>query len=175
MKHFFFFSIFYGYFKSHEDFVKGSIIGWIIALTELSIIFALFAMAFYHPSLIKLQIPFHQLAMNIGLGRYISNMQFFFLGYWIIIGVIRFAIYIYTAAAALGYWLRIKEFEPLILPVTLLAYLLGLIPDNQMDIIFELRNSVLYKTGWLGVVILPILLWIISKIRGGNKNVNSKS
>jgi len=172
---FFFISVFYSYFKSHKEYIKGSILGWIISLAELSIIFALFTMAFYYPSLTKIQVPFHQLAMNIGIGRYVSNIELFFLGYWILAAVMRFSLYLYTAAAALGCSLRLKEFEPLLLPLTLLFYLLGLIPNNEIEIIFEIRKNFLVKTGWVSIALLPVILWFVSKIRGGNKDAKTKS
>jgi len=165
----FYLTVFYNYFRNHNEYRKGSLIGFIIVLLELTIIFGVFAMIYYYPSLTKMKYPFQQVTMNVGLGRFITNLEIFFLGYWIVTGVLRFTIYIFTAVHILAYTLNIKEIKYLYLPCISIVFLLGFIPDNQIDLIFTFREGFLYKNTWVTITILPISLWIISFIKGGKK------
>jgi len=112
---------------------------------------------------------FSQMTRLTKIGIFISNLDAFFFGLWILTGIMRFSFYLYGTAGVYGYTLKIKEFEPLILPFAVLTIIIGLIPNNPSETILILRDNFLIKKTWIIFFGLPLILWIVAKMKGDIK------
>jgi len=128
--------------------------------------YMIYVATFDYPSVNHVMFPFHQTLTLIHLGRFFINVEAFYFAFWVIASVIRYTIYLYLTAAIFAYTLRLKEFEPLILPFAALVVLLGMLPGNIMQTTLIYRQSILLKSTWLIFILLPFVLWLLSKIRG---------
>lgn len=161
-------TILYPFVRKKKNFHNASYIGIGIAIMELAIFFALYLMVFDYPAIEKLGYPFHHIARMLHIGQFISNLEGVFLAFWVVSAVIRYGILIYLTVMFFSYMLKIKEFEPLLLPFTVLIFLLGLIPENVITAIFVLRSDYLLQGGWPVFIFLPIALWLLTYRRKGN-------
>ncbi len=153
--------------KGFQNFKKVSWLGLGIIMIELSIFFAAFIMLFDYASADHLIYPYHQLARIIHIGRFITNMEAFFLLFWSIGSLLRFAIYMYLVTILLAQTLRLKEYKPLLLPVSTFVILVGLIPENAASIIAVARDDLMLPILFTLIIVgVPCLLWVASKVKG---------
>lgn len=121
-------------------------------------------MVFDYPVIKTISYPFLRITGIVKLSKGLFNLEGFFFFFWIVTTVMRFAILLYFTTALLGNALRIKEFEPLILPISWLTIIIGNIPKNVVDEVFVFLG---FSIQWNSVVFiaLPIILWILSLVR----------
>lgn len=163
-------SALYHQVRSHKEFKYPVLLGYASSIILLMVFFAIYIGVYDYPSVNYILFPFQQLTMLINTGRYVINFEAFYLFFWVIASVVRYAIYLYLTAAIFSYTLKMKEFEPLILPLSALTILLGMIPKNMVDTQKIYRENILLQGTWLIFILLPFLLWFASVIRGGKKN-----
>jgi spore germination protein KB len=159
---FFLLAILFPLVRKTKDYTLGSYIGLGIAVIELSFFLALYLMVFDYPHVERLGYPFHHIARILSLGEFISNLEGIFLTFWVITGVIRFGIMLYLTAMYFSFMLKIKEFEPLLLPLTTLIFILGLLPENVATTMFVFRSEFLIQGGAPVFLFLPVILWVLS-------------
>lgn len=160
------FAVLFPYVRSYKDFKTPVLYGLILSAAEMAGFFAMYIASYDYPSVAKVLYPFHQTTILVRAGRYVINFQAFFFIFWIIASVIRYTIYLYLTVAIFASAVRLKEYEPLLLPFSALVVMLGLIPDNLIETVFFYRQNVLLHGTWYIFILLPLALWVISKIRG---------
>jgi spore germination protein KB len=134
-----------------------------VSCVELVVLMSVYVAAFDYPSVVQLAYPFQHLTRAASIGKTLTHVESMFFGFWIISASIHFAISIYVTAFVFGKMLRLKEFEPMILPLTALILLLGLIPSHTQTTLM-LRDAIT-QCGSLLFISLPFLLWITDRIR----------
>ena len=164
------FAVIFPYVRNYRDYKISSFLGFGIALVEISFFLALYVALFDYPAIGKISFPFHQTARLVRVAGFISNVEGLVLATWIIAAIIRFAFYVYGLAATFSYAVGLKEFEPLILPISTVVFLLGLIPDNPIVTILIFRSSILIRYSWYIFFIVPILFWVMAWRKGELKS-----
>ncbi|MDW8800843.1 endospore germination permease [Clostridium sp. A1-XYC3] len=164
-----FFTIFFPYVRNYNSYKTANIIGLGFVTFVISSFCAIYMMAFDYPPAVIINFPYQTLARLIYVGRFLGNLEAFFLAFWVIGSIIRFSVYIYMDAAFLGKTLRLEEFEPLIPLCAALTMAIGMIPENFFHII-EVAKTFLLKIALVFIYSLPFILLIISKLKGDCKN-----
>ncbi|TVY07804.1 GerAB/ArcD/ProY family transporter [Paenibacillus cremeus] len=159
---------FYTYTKSHSVFRFTALVG--ISFTSIQIAFfcAIYVFVFDFPAVNHLIYPFHQLARTAAIGQMITNVEALFFGFWIISTVIHFSIVLYLSAVLFAKTVKLDEFEPLLLPLSGLALLLGLLPENI--IVTTAFREILLKSSSIILLSLPFVLWILDRWKGRHGN-----
>jgi spore germination protein (amino acid permease) len=158
------------YVRSHKDFKTPALLGLLLCMVEMAGSFAIYIATFDYPSVNQILFPFHQTLSMIQLGRFFINIESVYFAFWVIASVIRYTIYLYLSTAIFAFTLRIKEFEPLLLPMTGLSIMIGMIPGNPVEIIKVFRKNIIIENSWLFLISLPIVLWILFKLRRERKS-----
>lgn len=161
-----FVTMIFPYMKSYKKFKIGTLVGVLITIVELSAFFAIYVAMFDYPPIELLAYPFQQMTRMIQIARFVTNLEAVFLTFWVVASVIRYAIYLYITAILFASMLRIKEFEPLLLPLSCLTVLIGMLPENPTVTVLILRDNILINGSWPILFVLPILLWMVAKMRG---------
>ncbi|MTI47612.1 MAG: hypothetical protein FH761_07205 [Firmicutes bacterium] len=159
-------AIFFPNVRDYKSYKKGTLWGLLLSCLIISLLFIEYILIFDYVAPQMMMHPYSQLTRVTEIGMFITSLDAFFFGLWILTGIIRFSFYLYGGGAILGYTLKIKEYEPLILPITVLTIIVGLIPSNPSQTILILRDNFLIKKTWIYFFALPLVLWIISKFRG---------
>ena len=157
--------------RSYKEFKIGTLVVTIYSIIATSIFLFLLISIFGYPTIDHVALPFHDLVRVFNIGKYLYNLESFFLYIWATAETIRFAIYLYLVSYMFSQFTNINEHEPLIIPITFLIYILGfLIPGIQMA--YEARK-VLLNYAWVLFAVLPFMLWILSLWKDRRrKNVN---
>jgi spore germination protein KB len=153
---------------SFKDFKKGTIITLFFVTAEISLAMVTFVMLFDYTTAEMLSYPFHETIRYIQIG-FLQNVETLFFPFWLVATFIRFSFYLYLSAILLGGILKIKEFEYLIPLLTVLIILIGLAPDSPSIALYTMRQNLLMLLSPVFLA-MPLLMWIIAKIRGDFKN-----
>lgn len=164
-----FLPVLFPYVRSHKEFKAPVLLGLLLSMVEMAGSFAIYIATFDYPSVNHILFPFHQTLSLIQLGRFFINIESLYFAFWVMASVIRYTIYLYLATAIFAYTLNIKEFEPLLLPIAGLVIMVGMIPGSPLEVVLVLRQNLLLKGTWIFLIALPIVLWVLSKIRGEHK------
>ncbi|GGM43133.1 hypothetical protein GCM10011351_31380 [Paraliobacillus quinghaiensis] len=165
---FFLLTIAYTSLRKTADFRIGALFGAFFVLFEIVFFFFVYTTVFDYNSIEKISFPFHDLTQFVSLGDYFTNIETFFMVFWLLAGFLRFIIYIYLLTWIFGAIFNISEFEPLLLPLSFITLVIGMIPDNSVV------NETVYRDTLLNYVtplyvIFPILLWGVALARGDLK------
>jgi spore germination protein KB len=128
------------------------------------ILYMSYILVFDSQSVGKITYPFNEATRLVSIGRVITNIETFFLTFWLLVIIVKFAVYLYLVSMLFGYVFNIKEFEHTLIPITILVLLLGLIPTNQLDNIFILKQKIIMYSKYM-LLLLPPLLWLILKVK----------
>lgn len=158
-------SIFFPYVRNYNDYKIGSLLALAIGVVLISVTLVTYILVFDIMSLQLITYPFHELTRIIRIGRFISNAEGLFFQFWIIAAILRNGIYIYMATGAFGYMIKLKEFEYLVLPMTILIVILGMMPSNIIETLFGITNN-LFIISSVIIIFLTILLWIVFRLKG---------
>lgn len=161
-------SVVYTQVRGYKEYKLGSIIGLSFGILMISLFCIIYVAVFDYPPVIIINYLFHTAARVIYAGRFIGNLEAFFLVFWLISSLLRFSIYIYLGATYLAYTLKLKEIKPLLLPFAALSLIIGMIPDNYFQTEELIRRSLL-SYSWIFIYSLPIVLFILSDIKEKNK------
>lgn len=156
--------------KGFNSFKKGILIGYGIVVMELSLFLAVFIAFFDYPTFEFIAYPFHELLRMIRLGRFVSHVESLFFAFWCVASIIRFSFYLYISAYVFSATLKIKEFEPLLLPLAALTVVIGIIPENNIKNMLYFRGDFILTFGSLLLFFIPILIYIVSKGKEVLKN-----
>lgn len=161
--------IFLPFGRGYKEFRLGSLIGLGYSVFIITLGCAIYVMLFDYPPIEIVNYLFHSATRLIYAGRFVGNLEAFFLIFWIVSSLIRFSILIYMASAYFAYSLSMRNFQPLLLPVSALMLMLGMIPENFLKNV-EIARRTLLNTTWVIIFLLPLILLIFSKAKGGIKN-----
>ncbi|MDT3705149.1 MAG: GerAB/ArcD/ProY family transporter [Thermincola sp.] len=122
-----------------------------------------------------LYVPLFQLAKMIYLGRFIQRIESLYIFIWMFVGGLKLTLLIYGAAISLSWGLKIPIFQPLLFPLTLLAFALSFVPPS-VAVAVNLDINIFSNYGGLISWGLPFVLLITAWIRkkGGGKNQKPK-
>lgn len=151
--------------RNYKSFKIGGFIGAVNAVFDIVLFIALYIMVFSYPSVNNITFPFQALTQSANVASVLDHTESIYLAFWAMSSVVHFSLYLYLTVAIFAYTLKLKEPEPLILPFAGFVLLMGLIPENLNQTIFATRENLLVLTSAF-LLPLPILLWIIDRIRG---------
>lgn len=163
-----FFSVVFQFSRGYKDYKKACLIALGISTFEFVVMMLIYLTSFDYPSVLHVNYPFQEISRLADVGEHFKNPEAFFLGFWIISAILRFAIYLYVTTASFGYTIKLKEFEPLLLPFAGLTLMLGIIPENYIKTIYVFRNNFL-NMSWVFLITLPVVLLAMSKLKGDFK------
>ncbi|MDC3417749.1 GerAB/ArcD/ProY family transporter [Aquibacillus salsiterrae] len=157
-------TIAYTSFRDTKFFRRGSYIGSSVVSLELVFFFLLYALVFDYNSIEKVAYPYHEVTQYVNLGNFFTNVETFFMVFWLSAAFLRFIIYLYLVAMVFGAVFNIKEHESLLLPLGLLTVSSGLLVENTVinELVYR-EKLLMYSTPLY--VLLPYLLWIIKRLR----------
>ncbi|UOQ49558.1 endospore germination permease [Gracilibacillus caseinilyticus] len=164
----FFLLIAYQSAKSTSMFRKGSIIASIIGLFEILLFFFVYVCVFDYNSIKKIAFPYHDITQFVNLGQFFTNIETFFMVFWLLAAFLKFIIFIYITSWIFGEIFAIRNFEPLLLPFSFLVVMIGLIPLNSVINELVLRETLLTIMSPF-FIIFPFILWSIAFFKGDLK------
>ncbi|WP_226038322.1 GerAB/ArcD/ProY family transporter [Aquibacillus saliphilus] len=163
-------TIAYTAFSNSKAFSKGLIFGSLFSWIEITIFFLLYTTVFDYNSIDKRAFLFHDITQYVNFGVFFTNVETFFMVFWLGAAFLRFIILIYLVSWILGETLNLDEFEPLIFPLTFFVFPLSLIAENTITNELSFRNN-LFTIATPIFIFMPILLWIVAKSKGELKKI----
>lgn len=158
------------FMKKVNQYSKAAIIGLIIVSIEMCVFFMVYIMVFDAYSLENMLLPFQHLTRSVEIGRFITNFEGYFLAFWLVASIVKYAVYLFVVTHLFTQTFNIKSTKFHLIPITTLIILIGLFPENIIKSSFWYRDTILY-VGSIFFVILPFILWILSI----NKKVSASS
>lgn len=161
----FIFTIAYTSIRGSNSFNRTSIVAGVVSLVYLVSTFLIYCALFSYSNIEQIAFPFQIMTQYVSLGVYFTNIETFFFTFWLLASFVKFTLYLYFTTWFLGYFLKIKNFHPLLLPIALLVVTLGILPENSVE------NLLIYRDLILTIVTpmflcLPLILWIVSRLKG---------
>jgi spore germination protein KB len=157
-------SIIFPMVRSHKEFKMANLIGYSVSVIEFTVFMIVYVVTFGYPSISYLNYPLQELAKYARFGRYFTNPQAVFLGFWIISAILRFSTQIYFSAVTISHTLKIKDHKPLLFPISASAMALGMLPENSITNVLLIRRE-LFDWTWPLVLILPVSLWVTARLK----------
>jgi spore germination protein KB len=154
----------YPFVKSHKTYTKSLYGALIYSVMIMALLYLSYALLFDYQSVGKITYPFNEAIRFVSIGKVITNIETFFLTFWLLVVIVKFSVYIYLVSKVFGYVFHIEEFEHTLIPITILILLIGLMPENQVENIFVLRNQIMTYGKYL-MLFLPLLLLIVIKLK----------
>ncbi|KGX91912.1 GerAB/ArcD/ProY family transporter [Pontibacillus marinus] len=148
------------YMKKTKYYSKAALIGIGIVAIEISLFFFYYIIMF-DASVYNMTLPFQHMTRTVRLGRFISNTEGYFLFGWLLASFVKYAMYLFVTTSLYSQTFKIKSTRSLLLPVTVLVYLLGMLPENAIKGNLLYRDVNLY-IGSFFFVALPFVLWLFS-------------
>lgn len=160
----FVFAIMYPLVKDHKTYTRSLFSSLLLTVLILTLVYIAYLLTFDYRSVGKITYLFNEAIRIVSLGRTITNVETFFMTFWLIAIFTKITIYLYVVCKIFGFVFRIKEFEHTIIPVALLIFVVALIPENDVFNVFVIRREVLTNFKFL-FLSLPLLLWGVSKMK----------
>lgn len=165
--------IFIPFIRSIKDFKKGTWLGLLFTCIGMTTFMLSYVIFFDYKTVMELNYPYHEVIRTISAG-FLTNMESFFLPFWVIASFVRFAIYLYIVAILFGRLFGIKQFEHIIPAFATVGLFIGMIPESPTFTIFNLREGILFISTPIFFT-LPILIWIVAMFKGAFKHENANS
>lgn len=156
--------IMYPFVKDHKTFSRGYFGALIYSVLIMTILILSYLLVFDYQSVGKITYPFNEAIRIVSIGKVITNIETFFLTFWLLGVIVKFSVYIYLVSKVFGFVFHIKEFEHTLIPITVLVIIIGMTPENQVENIFVLRQQTL-AYGKYFILFMPPLLWIVIKLK----------
>lgn len=161
-------AVFFPLVRTFKDYRNATLLGFLIAALQLSIFMIIYISVYGYPTLSVLNYPYHQLTRLVNVGRFATNMEAIFLGFWVLGTSIRFSLYFSTASTILSNVIKYKNQKLVIVLIGILTFLMSIVPDNFTKYVLNYRKFTIVMF-WIYVVGLPILLYVIAKLKGEYK------
>jgi spore germination protein KB len=158
------FAMMYPFVKDHKTYTRSLFSALLFAVFIMVLMYLSYVWMFDYRSVDKITFPFNEAIRYVSLGRAITNVETFFITFWLIAVFIKFTFYIYLVCKIFGFVFHIKEFEHTIVPITFLILMIAMIPENNEVNVFVTRTFTLVYFKYL-LLFLPPLLWIATKLR----------
>lgn len=154
--------VFFSYVRNFKQFKTGYLLGYTMNFLNFTTFLIIYLCMFGHPTINSIHYPFQMLNRAIKFGRFATNVEAIFLGFWVIASILRYTIYLYTSSALLAYTLGFKKIEKLLLPIAVVTVFVGGRFENYVYNVHAFREK--YLPIMTPIFILyPFLLWILSK------------
>ncbi len=139
---------------------------WISATIAVVILLS-YCLIYPYPASKEFMIPVYQLARVIHLSNFFSRFEALFQFIWSILMLLYSAIYVYALCYVWQITFNLKQYKPLIFPVSIISGVLSVIPGSLLDLIsFEKwENVIVYPVAFL----LPVIFGIVSRKYYGEK------
>ncbi|WP_338470700.1 endospore germination permease [Niallia sp. XMNu-256] len=160
----FVFAIMYPYVKNHKTYTRSLYSSLIFVALLMALMYLSYVWVFDYRSIERITFPLNEAIRIVTLGRTITNIDTFFITFWLIGVFVKFIVYIYVIGKIFGYLFSIKEFEHALMPITLLILIIALIPESNEVNMFAIRKNTIVYFKYL-LLSLPLLLWIMTKIK----------
>lgn len=107
-------------------------------------------------------------------GAFIENVDGIVIALWTFLILGNISTSFYTGTIILSKSLNLKEYKMLVLPLVPIIYLISLIADN-IGYVYEYIDIFIKTVGVVVVVFIPIMLFVISLLKGKGNNKNVKN
>ncbi|WP_394236021.1 endospore germination permease [Niallia oryzisoli] len=157
-------AVMYPFVKGHQTYTRGLYSSLVFTVFLMVLLYLSYLWIFDYRSIGKITFPYNEAIRFVTIGRSITNIETFFITIWLVGVFVKFTVYIYLISRIFGFLFRIEEFEHTIIPITLLVFVIGLIPENNETNIFLVRTT---TTAYVKYFILcfPPLLWAAAKVK----------
>lgn len=149
--------------RSFSAFRTGTLWGLGLSSLKMTSFLAAYIMVFDYPAVRNIVFPYHQLARMAMVGSLTIHVEAVFLYLWMFGAAIHFSVYLYISAILLQKIVNAKKVAPLIFLLAVLSVSFGLIPDNFFQGIKA--RELLLKFSSVYILALPVLLWILSRVK----------
>jgi spore germination protein KB len=157
-------ALMYPFVKNHKTYTRSMYSSLLFTVFIMAMLILSYLWMFDYRSMLKITFPFNEAIQYVGLGRSITNVETFFVTFWLIAVFVKFTVYIYLLSVIFGFLFQIKEFENVILPITFLVLVIAMIPENNEYNVFFIRKYSIAYFKYL-LLSLPPLLWAVSKLK----------
>ncbi|MBC5635781.1 endospore germination permease [Ornithinibacillus sp. BX22] len=164
--------ILYPYLKSKKDFSKGTWLALFFTTLNLTVSLVCFLLFFDYNTVMQLNYPYHEVIRTISLG-FLTNMETFFLPFWLIASFVRFSIYLYIVAFLFGHIFKIKHYEYVTPSLATVIVFLGLIPESPSFTLFNYKDFIFILTSPV-FFFFPILLYVVAMLKGEFKSAKKQ-
>jgi spore germination protein KB len=152
------------YVRGYKTFRLSAWIGFIVSCIELVLLMAVYVAVFDYPNVVQMAYPFQHLTRAASIGQTITHVESIFFGFWIISSAIHFAAMVYLTSVIFAKTMRVKQYKPLLMPMTWLILLLGMLPPHTQATM--IIREYLTEFSSLLFLILPVVLWGLDRMRG---------
>lgn len=158
-------SVFFTKIRSYKDY-KSAIL-WGLGLSSLlvSLFMIIYIGVFGYPTLTTIVYPHQQLTRIVHLGRFATNTEALYLWFWVIASTIRFSVFYYADAAIISSIIYKEKPKSLFTIIGVMIFIIAMIPENYTKYILVFRSAAINYL-WIYIIGLPLLLWIIAKLKG---------
>ncbi|SCG84272.1 spore germination protein [Proteiniborus sp. DW1] len=164
-----FLAVFFPKVRTYKEFKSATLWGLSISVLQIALYTLTYITVFGYLTFINMNYPFHQITRLVEIGRFITNTEVLYLGFWAIISSVRFSIFIYVIAEISTTLLKTNRKKTLIPLIGFIIFIIAILPENYTKYILIFRTTAI-KYLWVYIAGLPILLWIIAKLKGEFKN-----
>ncbi|MDP4090597.1 MAG: GerAB/ArcD/ProY family transporter [Bacillota bacterium] len=151
--------------KSYRDYARGTITALILGSVIISISSLTYLLVFDVEALQHIPFPFLELTRIIRIGRFISNAEAIFFGFWIIAESLRLTVYLYIITYTFSRIFRLNEIKPFFPLVAVLSICISLFPENFATLVFNTRRVITF-TASVVLIPLPYVLLLLSRMKG---------
>lgn len=149
--------------NKHRDGARAVALGMSISgvlLTVLVVIFIGFTGTSLTPRMI---FPVFYMSRYILIGNFLMGLEAILMLLWMISSYLEILVFYYPPIVGLAQWLNLKDYKPLILPMTVITIALAVLPANMIEVakLDALKNPTII----IPLALLIPLTWLIAKIR----------
>jgi len=144
----------------------------LIGFAFLIITLAVLVLTYNWPISEEFTLPFLRLARTIYLGRFIQRLEAIFILVWVFVGALKIALLLYGAAVSLARSLKLPDYRPLIWPLGLAMFILGLLP---LDMLAAIKLDIVYLRSFVLIpnYLLPLLILAVFWFKGRRERAGS--
>lgn len=159
-------ALMYPFVKNHKTYTRGLYTSLLFTVSMMALLCLSYVWIFDFRSVEKITYLYNESIQFVSLGRTVTNIETFFITFWLVSVFVKFIVYIYVVCNLFGFLFHIKEFEHTVFPITLLILVIAMIPENNEFNMFMVRRFTLTYFKYL-FFCLPPILWVVTKIKVG--------
>ncbi len=137
----------------------------LITLLINSACFLAFTLTFSYYVFKEVSVPMYIMTSLINLGIFFERVESLFIMVWSLSFLVAVAALFYASMMAYCHIFRIADKKPVILPLSITAFALSLIPQ-RMTVFIDYYIYCQMQFGWIVYFALPLIVFIIAVIRG---------
>jgi hypothetical protein len=110
-------------------------------------------------------LPFFEMTRAVYVSRYLQRIESLFILLWVVAGIVAIAVTLYVSIYIITRLFDLPTYKPIIIPATLSAAQLAMIPPDITSVLLLHANLVTtwYNIGALGI---PLLIFAAFLVRG---------